>query len=254
MASPSGKHAILHRMMLDGNPCPFGLKARALLQQKGYAIDEHLLTTRDEVDALKSTLGVPTTPQTFINGARVGGYDDLRRHFGMPVADPSAPSYRPVAVLFAMAAAIALAFSWAAYGSVQWVQTAEGFIALAMCLLALQKLADIDSFTTMFLRYDLLAQRWVPYATLYPFAEAIAGLLMLAGVGMALSVPLALFIGGIGAVSVFKAVYLDRRTLKCACTGGNTSVPLGAISLTENLVMVAMALWMLAKPTVLGTA
>src|SRR5690606_12645014 len=102
--------------------------------------------------------------------------------------------------------------------------------------------------------YDLLAQRWVPYATVYPFAEGLAGLLMLAGVGMAISVPLALFIGSIGAVSVFKAVYLDRRTLKCACTGGNTSVPLGFVSLTENVVMVAMALWMLAKPSLLGMA
>ena len=60
----------------------------------------------------------------------------------------------------------------------------------------------------------------------------------------AVSVPLALFIGTVGAASVFKAVYLDRRELKCACVGGNSNVPLGFVSLTENLMMVAMALWM----------
>ena len=53
------------------------------------------------------------------------------------------------------------------------------------------------------------------------------------------------FIGGIGAVSVFKAVYLDKRELKCACVGGASNVPLGPVSLAENLMMVAMALWML---------
>jgi len=47
-------------------------------------------------------------------------------------------------------------------------------------------------------------------------------------------------------VSVFKAVYIDRRELKCACVGGSSKVPLGFVSLTENLAMVAMALWMLA--------
>jgi hypothetical protein len=60
------------------------------------------------------------------------------------------------------------------------------------------------------------------------------------------SVPVALFIGTIGAASVIKAVYIDKRELKCACVGGDTNVPLGFVSLTENVMMVAMALWMLA--------
>ena len=111
-----------------------------------------------------------------------------------------------------------------------------------MCLLALQKLKDVDGFATMFLNYDLLAKRWVRYAYFYPFAEAIAGVLMVAGVGMWVSIPLALFIGTVGAVSVFKAVYVDRRELKCACVGGDSNVPLGFVSLTENLMMIAMAI------------
>jgi hypothetical protein len=57
-------------------------------------------------------------------------------------------------------------------------------------------------------------------------------------------VPLALFIGGIGAISVIKAVYVDKRDIKGACVGGDSKVPLGFISLTENLMMVAMAIWM----------
>ena len=50
--------------------------------------------------------------------------------------------------------------------------------------------------------------------------------------------------GPSGAASVFKAVYIDKRELKCACVGGSSNVPLGFISLTENLMMVAMAVWM----------
>ena len=62
-----------------------------------------------------------------------------------------------------------------------------------------------------------------------------------------LAIPTALFIGTIGAVSVFKAVYIDRRELRCACVGGDSNVPLGFISLTENLMMIAMAVWMMVK-------
>lgn len=62
-----------------------------------------------------------------------------------------------------------------------------------------------------------------------------------------LSIPIALFIGAVGALSVFKAVYLDKRELQCACVGGDSKVPLGVISLTENLMMIGMALFMLIK-------
>jgi hypothetical protein len=70
----------------------------------------------------------------------------------------------------------------------------------------------------------------------------LAGVLMIAGVLPWLSGPVALLIGTLGAVSVFKAVYIDRRALKCACVGGDSQVPLGFISLTENLMMVGMGL------------
>src|SRR5690606_23562940 len=106
------------------------------------------------------------------------------------------------------------------------------------------KLQDVEQFSSMFLNYDLLARRWVPYSYFYPFAELGAGVLMLAGALHVVSVPVALFIGGIGAVSVFKAVYVDKRELRCACVGGGSQVPLGFVSLTENLMMLGMAFWM----------
>jgi hypothetical protein len=127
------------------------------------------------------------------------------------------------------------------------VQAAEWFIAMSMCVLAIQKLQNVDSFATMFLGYDLLARRWVLYAFLYPFGEALAGVLMIAGAAKWLAVPLALFIGGIGAVSVFYAVYVQKRELKCACVGGSSNVPLGFVSLIENVMMVAMAIWMIVQ-------
>jgi glutaredoxin len=239
--------AILVRMVMPGHVCPFGLKALHLLKSRGYEVDDRHLATRKEVDAYKAEVGVKTTPLVLINGQRIGGHDDLRRFLGLRVAEAGATSYRPVAALFGMTAAMALALSYAVSGTPLTVMAGEWFIALSMCVLALLKLQDVGKFSSMFLNYDLLARRWVPYASLYPWLEGLAGVLMLSGAAMWLSVPIALTIGGIGAVSVFKAVYLDKRELKCACVGGSSNVPLGFVSLTENVMMVAMALWMVAK-------
>lgn len=246
MLQSTPKTAILHRMVMPGHTCPYGLKALDLLRRKGFTVEDHPLTSRDEVDAFKEQHGVKTTPQAFIDGVRIGGYDDLRRHFGGHVADPGATSYRPVIAVFAVTALMALAVSQAIFGTPFTVRTGEWFIGFSMVVLAMLKLQDVEKFSTMFLNYDLLAKRWVRYGYVYPFAEALAGMLMIAGVLTWLSAPLALVIGGIGAASVFKAVYIDKRELKCACVGGASNVPLGFLSLTENLMMIAMAVWMLA--------
>jgi len=245
LASAAARTAQLYRMVMPGHVCPYGLKARWLLRRKGYAVEDHWLTTREEVDAFKAKHGVKTTPQIFIGGERIGGHDDLRRYLGLKVTDPAATSYTPVLAVFAAAALLALSIGWLTAMPLASIMTVEHFIAISMMLLAMLKLQDVDRFATMFLNYDLLARRFVPYGRIYPFLELGAGTLMLTGLLKWLSIPVALFIGGIGAISVFKAVYIDKRELKCACVGGNSNVPLGFVSLTENIMMVAMALWMI---------
>jgi glutaredoxin len=240
----AGRVAVLYRMVSDKHVCPHGLKAGDLLRRQGFKVEDRWLTNREATDAFKAEHGVKTTPQTFIDGARIGGYDDLRRHFGKSVADPKATTYKPVIALFGMTALMAMAASHAVLGSPFTLRAGEWFIGFSMCVLALLKLQNIETFATMFLNYDLLARRFVPYSYIYPFAEGFAGILMVAGALTWLSAPIALIIGSIGAVSVWKAVYLDKRDLKCACVGGSSNVPLGFVSLTENLMMIAMAIWM----------
>lgn len=240
------RRATLYRMVMPEHTCPWGLKAKYFLEREGFTVDDHWLRTREETEAFKKEHGISTTPQTFIDGKRIGGYEDLRRALGKPLPDPKAITYRPVIALFAITALMALAVSMAVFGTPFTWRALAWFIAFSMAVLALLKLQDVETFSSMFLNYDLLARRWVPYAYIYPYAEAFAGILMIAGVLVWLSAPVALFIGGIGAVSVFKAVYIDKRELKCACVGGASKVPLGFVSLTENLMMIAMAVWMLA--------
>ena len=240
--------ATLYRMVTDDHTCPFGLKAKSLLQRRGYDVEDHLLSDRAAQDAFKQEHNVQTTPQIFISGNRVGGYDDLRQFFGIKAKGKDEKTYAPIIAIFSVAALMSLAVSWMAYGAFMSLRVVELFVAINMCILGIQKLRDLDGFTNGFLGYDLMAKRYVPYAYIYPFIEAGAGILMIAG-GLAAkaAAPFALIVGSIGAWSVYKAVYIDKRDINCACVGGNSRVPLGAISLTENLMMIGMSIWMLVK-------
>ena len=74
------RKATLYRMKLPTHECPYGLLARRMLDDAGFEVDEHLLTTRDEVDQFQEEHGVDTTPQTFIDGERIGGSEELAEY------------------------------------------------------------------------------------------------------------------------------------------------------------------------------
>jgi glutaredoxin len=245
MKNSQDKTARLYRMVMDSHVCPYGIKSKWLLERQGFTVEDHHLTTREQTDAFKAKHGVETTPQTFIGDTMVGGYTELRTYFDNPLPDPGKTTYRPVLAVFAVGLALALAMSQFVYSSPLTIRTAEWFVAFSMAMLAMLKLQDVEKFSSMFVGYDLLAKRFVPYSYAYPYLEALAAVLMAGRVLPWLSIPVALVIGTIGAASVFYAVYIQKRDIKCACVGGSGNVPLGFISLSENLAMMAMGVWML---------
>ena len=74
------RSATLYRMVLPEHTCPFGLRAKQMLEQEGFQVDDRILRTRAEVDAFEEEQGVETTPQVFIDGERIGGSDDLEQY------------------------------------------------------------------------------------------------------------------------------------------------------------------------------
>jgi len=241
------KKAILYRMLSDKHICPYGIKSKHLLKSKGFEVEDHYLKSQKEVDAFKEKHNVNTTPQTFIDGKCIGGFDDLARYFEIKTLKQEGTTYQPIIAIFSITLLMAIASAYAVEESFRFIKIIELFIAISMCVLGIMKLRDLYSFTNQFLGYDLLAMKWVPYAYIYPFVETLAGVLMISGAFIWIAAPAAFLIGSIGGISVFKAVYIDKRELKCACVGGDSSVPLGFISLTENIMMVAMAIWMVIK-------
>jgi glutaredoxin len=77
----TNQNATLYRMVLPDHTCPFGVRAKQMLEENGFTVDDRVLKSRDEVEAIKAEHGVSTTPLIFVGDERIGGSDDLERYF-----------------------------------------------------------------------------------------------------------------------------------------------------------------------------
>lgn len=243
------KQATITRMVTPDHLCPWGIKALDILRRKGFRIDDQHLESQEANERYKEENGYDETPQVWIEDKHIGGYDALREHFDMKPDPKEGKSYQPVIAVFAVAFGMALSTCWALLDRLTPIRVAELFIAFVMCVLGTLKLQDLKSYATGFVQYDLVARHFVPYAYVYAFIETLGGIAMISGFFTWLVAPIVLVASGIGAVSIIKAVYLEKRDLNCACVGGGSSVPLGFISLSENLMMIAMSIWMMVRST-----
>lgn len=232
----------LYRMLTPEHDCPWGRRAVNLLTEQGILFEDIQLRSPEEIAAFKATYGVTTTPQIFFGAERIGGYTDLAEHLKVK-AEKTEYSYTPVIALFSTAGLMALATSLGM----------TGFMGISLSMLASLKLMDLKSFTESFEKYDLIAKRFKLYGKAYPFAELAIALGFLSGIATLATGVGALVAGVSGAVSVFKAVYIDKMALNCACVGGNSKAPLGVVSFAENAIMAGMGA-MLTFSSLTGTA
>lgn len=106
------------------------------------------------------------------------------------------------------------------------------------------KFLDLRGFAAGFARYDILASAWSPWRYIYPFVELALGLAYLTRF---LPVPthvVTLVVMVIGAAGVIRSL-MRRDQIKCACLGSVIDLPLGTVTLIEDLGMAFMAAAML---------
>lgn len=72
----------LYRMVLPTHTCPYGVRAKFMLEQAGLDFEDRILASREEVDAFEASEGVSTTPQIFVDGKRIGGSEELEAYLG----------------------------------------------------------------------------------------------------------------------------------------------------------------------------
>ena len=72
--------ATLYRMVLPDHVCPYGVRAKQMLEDHGFIVDDQLLQSREEVDQFMADHGLDTTPLVLIEDKPIGGSDELARY------------------------------------------------------------------------------------------------------------------------------------------------------------------------------
>ena len=119
------------------------------------------------------------------------------------------------------------------------------FMGVFMATFAAFKFIGYKMFVATFASYDIVARRFNLYGKLFPFIEiSLASLYLLDILPVGRNILVAA-VTGIAAIGVFRAVYLRKTDIHCACLGNVIQLPLSTISLIEDLAMFAMAITML---------
>ena len=166
------RSAALYRMVMPKHLCPYGRKSKWLLEHNGYQVEDHPLRTREETDDFMRKHEVETTPQAWIDGKRIGGYDDLRAFFGKPLPDAETTSYTPVIAIFAVSALIALAiFAFTMIGAGVGAAGTSMLALLASGVVPERRAAAAAVTWTMMIA-GIVVAAGVAGALLDPFSEA----------------------------------------------------------------------------------
>jgi len=96
------KKATVYRMVTPDHLCPWGIKTKDLLKRNGYEVEDHHLETKEEAEKYKEENGYDETPQIFIEGENIGGYDQLHEHLGLGPDPKEGETYQPVVAVFAV--------------------------------------------------------------------------------------------------------------------------------------------------------
>jgi Methylamine utilisation protein MauE len=139
----------------------------------------------------------------------------------------------------------ALAFVTSFFTDERTVQNyATFFMGWFFVIFAIFKLVDLRGFAAGFSMYDLLARRSRFYAIAYPFIELGLGIAYLARYlpqWVNLATVILMSLGSAGVINSLR----KKQKIHCACLGAWIKLPLGTISLLEDLGMGLMALAML---------
>lgn len=154
-------------------------------------------------------------------------------------ADSIWETYKPLVLIFLFVAGTAAIASFDRQ-SFSWHLWMRYFMAGFFLVLSFFKFLDLNGFARSFGMYDLLARRWSPYGYIYPFLELGLGILYLTGIHLPATHVATILVMGLSSAGVLNNM-LSPNQIQCACLGTIFKLPLGRVTLIEDLLMVAMA-------------
>ena len=118
------------------------------------------------------------------------------------------------------------------------------YMGIFFILFSLMKMIDWKGFIEAFSTYDILAKKIPGYAIIYPGLEFILGILFITNSFIPIAAWITIIALGIGGIGVSLKL-LKKEKFQCACLGTFINVPLTNVTLLEDIIMVAMAVFIL---------
>lgn len=144
--------------------------------------------------------------------------------------------------LFALVGISALAGIFLLFQGVSWM---SGFMGVFLIIFSTLKIFDLNGFKRGFKMYDVIAKRFPSYSYVYPFLELSLGLLFLSGLFPMTTAVLTVILFSVGVIGVVIAL-VKKLDIYCPCMGSILKVPLSTVTLSEDILMILMALVMIA--------
>lgn len=118
------------------------------------------------------------------------------------------------------------------------------FMGLFFIVFGFFKVLNWKGFAHAFAEYDIVAQRTIAYAYLYPLIEFFLGVMYLSNNANLFIHLITAFIMFVGSIGVAKSL-LYKKDIQCACLGTVIKLPISWITLIEDIGMGCMALYMM---------
>jgi copper chaperone CopZ len=152
-------------------------------------------------------------------------------------------TYKPLMLVFFYILLVTLVVEFV-YGNFVLHRFMPNFMAGFFLVFSFFKMLDLAGFASSYAMYDVLAKRVPAYGFVYPFIELGLGTSYLLGYRPMLINIITLIVMAFSSVGVILAV-MNKQKIRCACLGTGFNLPMTTVTIIEDLLMAAMAAWML---------
>ena len=152
-------------------------------------------------------------------------------------------TYKPLILVFTYILLVTLAVE-IVNGSFVLHRFMPNFMAGFFLVFSFFKMLDLAGFASSYAMYDLLAKRVSAYGYIYPFIELGLGMAYLLAYRPMLINIITLIVMVFSSIGVIMAV-MNKQKIRCACLGTGFNLPMTTVTIIEDLLMAAMAAWML---------
>ncbi len=148
-------------------------------------------------------------------------------------------TYKPILMVFGYLFGVTILLE-ITEGSIAWMRWMNHFMAGFFLVFSFFKFLDLKNFAETYSSYDIIAKRWMAWGYIYPFAELLLGIAYLVHFNPLATNSLNFAVMSISLVGVLKSV-LAKRKIRCACLGAVFNLPMSAVTVTEDALMVVMS-------------